>query len=561
MAETKITRCPHCQTTFRIRTEQLSAAQGAVRCGSCLQVFKAAENLILVAAIQPEKTEVLIKEAPACPEESFKEINNSKKNASLGKCKSLSSNESSNTKKTTDDFSDLIHDDMIEDSFINDEPPAASKVNSRTVEDISFDDIPDQISDDPLEDFGIQTADKKILDNDSSNFINNDLIQDEFTDENLMADAEINDKEDVTFDDIPDQIADDPMEDFGIRNTDIDINDNFNSGVQLDDSVFSMSNALSVSDSDGGFQFTDQFDTKEPTNYHDDSWASSLLEEDDAPTKKQGDDESWAEALLEVDDDLLSDIDAGNFYSKSDAKTRSNTHSNSAEKDNFVASLDDDGKSDGLQLSGNNDLEQNEVELSIADSVNDLHDEPLALNRLFSNKKKTKANQKQQQQYPIQSSYTWLWLSAAIVMLLVMILQISYFKFDTWSRHPDYRPVYGAVCELVGCKLPAIQDVKQMTTQHFMVRPHPEVKGALSIDTLLLNSAQYQQPFPDLMLVFTGLEDQVIASRRFKPQEYLAGELAGATFMPPKVPVHIAFEIINPGAEAVSYRIQLIANH
>lgn len=487
MAETKITRCPHCQTTFRIRTEQLSAAKGAVRCGSCLQVFKAAENLVLAAAVQSEKTETLIKEAPACPEKSFKEISNSKKN----------------------EVSDLIHDDLIDDS-----------------------------SDEDL--------------------INDDLIHDDLVDEDLMADSEINDEKDLSFDDIPDQIDDDPLEDFGIRNTDLNINDDYNSGVQLDDSVFSMSDALSTSDSYSGFQFSDQFDSKESNNYHDDSWASSLLEEDDDPAKKQGDDDSWAESLLEVDDDLLSDIDAGNFHSKSDSKSK--TRSN-AEKDNFVASLDDDSKSDGLQLSGNNDLEQNEVEISITDSVNDLHDEPLALNRLFGNKKKTKSNRKQQHQFSRQPSYTWLWLSAAIVMLLIMMVQISYFKFDTWSRHPNYRPAYGAVCEVVGCKLPAIQDVKQMTTQHFMVRPHPEVKGALYIDTLLLNSAQYQQPFPDLMLIFTGLEDQVIASRRFKPQEYLAGELAGATFMPPKVPVHIAFEIINPGAEAVSYRIQLIANH
>ncbi|NRA23582.1 MAG: zinc-ribbon domain-containing protein, partial [Oleispira sp.] len=46
MAETHITRCPHCQTTFRLRLEQLAAAKGAVRCGSCLQVFKAADHLV-----------------------------------------------------------------------------------------------------------------------------------------------------------------------------------------------------------------------------------------------------------------------------------------------------------------------------------------------------------------------------------------------------------------------------------------------------------------------------------------------------------------------------------
>ena len=481
MAETKITRCPHCQTTFRIRTEQLSAAQGAVRCGSCLQVFKAAENLVLADVVQPEKNETVIHEAPECPEESFKKISNNKENDTF--------------EKAADDG--LISDDMISDDMI---------------------------------------------------------------DNDLMADSGITIDDEISIDDISDRIEDDPLEDFGISNTDIDLNENYNSGVQLDDSVFSMSEGSSTSDSDGGFQFTEQFDSKEPNNYHDDSWASRLLEDDDAPSKKQDDDESWADALLEVDEDLLSDIDAGNYYTESNSKTntKSSSHYNPAEKDDFVASLYDDEQSDGFQLTGNEDLEQQEIELSVNESVNDLHDEPLALNRLLGSKKVDITKQKKQKKYQTKSSYFWLCASA--VMLLMIVAQISYFKFDTWSRHPDYRPAYETACEIVGCSLPEIQDIKQMNTQHFMVRPHTGVKGALYINTLLLNRAQYQQPFPDLTLIFTGLEDKVIASRSFKPHEYLAGELAGAKLMPSKVPVHIAFEIINPGAEAVSYRIEITAN-
>jgi hypothetical protein len=146
-------------------------------------------------------------------------------------------------------------------------------------------------------------------------------------------------------------------------------------------------------------------------------------------------------------------------------------------------------------------------------------------------------------------------------MLFALVAQVGYFKFDAWSRHPQYRPAYAFTCELLNCKLPAIQDVSLMKTQHFMVRPHPKVKQALYIDTLLINSADYQQPFPDLNLIFTGLNDQTIASRHFKPEEYLAGELAGSNSMPLNVPIHIAIEISNPGAEAVGYRIELVTNH
>lgn len=40
-----LTRCPHCQTQFRVTAEQLKIRQGKVRCGVCQQVFDALESL------------------------------------------------------------------------------------------------------------------------------------------------------------------------------------------------------------------------------------------------------------------------------------------------------------------------------------------------------------------------------------------------------------------------------------------------------------------------------------------------------------------------------------
>ena len=40
------TRCPHCQTTFRVANDQLKLHAGLVRCGSCQQAFNGVEHLI-----------------------------------------------------------------------------------------------------------------------------------------------------------------------------------------------------------------------------------------------------------------------------------------------------------------------------------------------------------------------------------------------------------------------------------------------------------------------------------------------------------------------------------
>lgn len=46
-----LTRCPNCETSFRVTPEQLKARQGQVRCGACQHVFNALESLVEEAAI------------------------------------------------------------------------------------------------------------------------------------------------------------------------------------------------------------------------------------------------------------------------------------------------------------------------------------------------------------------------------------------------------------------------------------------------------------------------------------------------------------------------------
>jgi predicted Zn finger-like uncharacterized protein len=458
MAETHITRCPHCQTTFRLRLEQLAAAKGAVRCGSCLQVFKAADHL----------------------------VSDTKK---VAKAKKIATN-------TPPTESKVIKSSATRPSVVKPKAAEAKKVKTAA----------------PIE---TQPGE-------------------------------------IAFDDIPDQIKDNPLEDFGIRQPDLDSDETFDNSLQLDDSVFSMQentkpSRYSLLDQSNDLEFdlsgdfTDNSFTSN-NDHSDDTWASSLIEDEPSPSLKTAvDDESWADALLNADEDLIEDIDTG-FTKTHVAK----------EVDDFVPSLEDDPDIEQFHLSGDDHFDQQtvEIELSIADSVNDLLDEPLNLDN--KSKKKKKAS---------TPSFLWFWLTGALMMLIALIVQVGFFKFDSWSRHPNYRPTYTIACQLIGCQLPAIQDISKMNTQHFMVRLHPKIKQALYIDTLLTNTADYQQPFPDLRLIFTGLNNQTIASRRFNPNDYLAGELSGASTMPLRVPIHIAFEIVNPGPEAVGYHIELVANH
>ncbi|MGO0306201.1 DUF3426 domain-containing protein [Endozoicomonas acroporae] len=68
--------CPHCQTIFRITHAQLKAARGSVRCGSCLQVFNAIDQL---PRLQEQEKEALNtptdhREEPQTPTQTKKKL-------------------------------------------------------------------------------------------------------------------------------------------------------------------------------------------------------------------------------------------------------------------------------------------------------------------------------------------------------------------------------------------------------------------------------------------------------------------------------------------------------
>ena len=52
-----LTRCPHCQTIFRIREDQLNMADGLAHCYRCEQVFNARENLSETAVAEEPATQ------------------------------------------------------------------------------------------------------------------------------------------------------------------------------------------------------------------------------------------------------------------------------------------------------------------------------------------------------------------------------------------------------------------------------------------------------------------------------------------------------------------------
>ena len=321
--------------------------------------------------------------------------------------------------------------------------------------------------------------------------------------------------DDMEDDPIPEKLADDPFTDFNLRAPEKSSRPKPREDLEIDESIFSIRNASS--DSLDFLDADSDDDGKAPAD--DESWAAALLEENDAGSV------DTASIRLEGNDEFNYDLPP-------------------PEDDDFQAFLDEDQDDQAYSLNGDVDMPSEELKIDLPPTsrVASLQDEPLDL------------GERQKRRVP------WGWLSGVVLMLLVAAGQTFYFKFDEWSRTPQWRPWYASACEMAGCQLPKIQNIHDMTTQNLVVRSHPTLQKALVVDTLLLNKASYEQPFPDITLMFRDLNDNMVASRRFTPAQYLSGELAGQSDMPVMTPVHIALELVDPGPEAVSYSISLQAN-
>jgi len=147
------------------------------------------------------------------------------------------------------------------------------------------------------------------------------------------------------------------------------------------------------------------------------------------------------------------------------------------------------------------------------------------------------------------------WWVPLVLLLGVALLtsQVVYLQFDEWSKNPQFRPAYEWLCSRLGCKLPVMRALDQIYSKNLVVRDNPAAPGTLLVDALIVNQASFAQPFPVIELRFSSMEGSPITARQFRPEEYLAGELKGATLIAPRTPVHIALEIEDPGNEAVNY--------
>jgi len=155
-----------------------------------------------------------------------------------------------------------------------------------------------------------------------------------------------------------------------------------------------------------------------------------------------------------------------------------------------------------------------------------------------------------------QSNIFWASLSALLALLAA--IQLFGFNIDRWGRNATLRPYYASACEFLPCSLPTLVATDKIRIENMVVQNHPEKGGALLIDATIVNEAEFEQPFPSLLLSFSDPQAKPVDQFQFSPKDYVGGELAGNKNMPAQHPIHITLEVPDPGPQAVNYHFSIV---
>lgn len=145
--------------------------------------------------------------------------------------------------------------------------------------------------------------------------------------------------------------------------------------------------------------------------------------------------------------------------------------------------------------------------------------------------------------------------SLALLLALGLAGQYIWYNRDTLQQSPRMRTLLIRLCMQVDCRLLALEDLDALRTQQLVVASHPLAEDALQVRFTFRNTAAFEQPFPGVELTFLDARDHPVATRRFSPREYLPQGLSQFTHMPVDTLVQGELAILDPGDDAVDYRL------
>lgn len=144
----------------------------------------------------------------------------------------------------------------------------------------------------------------------------------------------------------------------------------------------------------------------------------------------------------------------------------------------------------------------------------------------------------------------WPWVFVCALLLLLLGVQLAWAKREALISDQRVGGWLRDTCATLGCRLPLVQDVRQLQLMARDVRTRPDSRGTLAISATVRNDAAFAQPYPVVTLTLSDAHGKPVAMRRLRPGEYLADRTALRAGLPPGSSIALLFEVQDPGDAA-----------
>ncbi len=147
-----------------------------------------------------------------------------------------------------------------------------------------------------------------------------------------------------------------------------------------------------------------------------------------------------------------------------------------------------------------------------------------------------------------------LWFVGILLLLIIAIVQVIYYQRYALISSPHYQSQILELCQILPCDQQKFVNTAQIHLLERNIFTHPTRKHALMVTGSFVNKAPFTQPLPRLLISLSDTQGNFIASRLFKPGEYLAD--SSIKRLPPGKPVQFRLEIEDPGSAALAYEFE-----
>jgi hypothetical protein len=132
-------------------------------------------------------------------------------------------------------------------------------------------------------------------------------------------------------------------------------------------------------------------------------------------------------------------------------------------------------------------------------------------------------------------------IAATLLILLIIGFQQIWSNRQTLAWDSTWGSSMKTVCGFLPCDLKARRDVSKIRLLQRQVAPDEEQEDMLDVKVLLINEADFAQPYPTIKITFTNTNSEKVAIKSFPASSYLSSD-AQDEQMPSGTEVHIHFK-------------------